>query len=188
GVLQRRRDSPRGPRLRRPGRRPARRRRRRARLHDSRRAERAAVPAWHGGDGARLEGHRRQPVLHHALTAAASRRALYGVRPRRERHRDRRSYPAVGRDSPRADLGREDASVIPHVDSTIRRFSNRQSKKKGDARASPFLRTAKLSLLRRLLLTAFSLLRHRGCPPFTGWIAGSGLLPAHSAAWHVGPA
>ena len=44
-------------------------------LHDPRRAQRAAVPARHGRHGARLGRHRRQPVLHHALAAAAPRRA-----------------------------------------------------------------------------------------------------------------
>ena len=45
--------------------------------HDSRRAQRAALPARHRRHGARLGGYRRQPVLHHALAAAASRRALH---------------------------------------------------------------------------------------------------------------
>ena len=44
------------------------------------------VSARHRRHGARLGRHRRQPVLHHALTAAASRRALHRVRPRRRRH------------------------------------------------------------------------------------------------------
>ena len=66
--------SPRGRRLRRPGRRSARRRRRRPGLHDSRRDQPAAVSARHRRHGARLGGHRRQPVLHHALAAAAPRR------------------------------------------------------------------------------------------------------------------
>ena len=59
------------------------------------------------GHGARLEGHRRQPVLHHALAAAAPRRALYGVRSRGERDGRRRSDRAVGDVVRRcADLGR----------------------------------------------------------------------------------
>ena len=52
---------------------PARRWRRRTGLHDSRRAEPAAVRARHGRHGARRARHRRQSVLHHALAAAASR-------------------------------------------------------------------------------------------------------------------
>ena len=78
-----------------------------ARLHDPRRAERAAVPARHRRHGARsLARHRRQPVLHHALTAAAPRRAVHRLRPRHRRHGRRRQDSAVGRDPAGARLGR----------------------------------------------------------------------------------
>ena len=96
GLLQRHRDPPRRPRLRRAGRRSARRRRGRSRVHDPRRDQPAALPARHRRHGARLGGHRRQPVLHHALAAAASRRALHGVRPRGERHGRRGSGCSSG--------------------------------------------------------------------------------------------
>ena len=79
-LLQRPRLAPRRAGLRRAERRSARRRRGRSGLHHPRRAQRAAVPARHRGHGARLEGHRRQPVLHHALAAAAPRRPLHRVR------------------------------------------------------------------------------------------------------------
>ena len=42
------------------------------------------------------QGHRRQPVLHHALTAAAPRRALHGLRSRGERDGGGGSDCAVG--------------------------------------------------------------------------------------------
>ena len=74
-------------------------------LHDSRRAEQAPVPARHRRHGARLAGHRRQPVLHHALAAAASRWTLHRVRPRRGGHGVRGSPAAVGRHPTRADVG-----------------------------------------------------------------------------------
>jgi HEAT repeat protein len=91
------------PRLRCAGGRSARRRRRRAWLHASRRAERAALSARHGRNGPRLGRHRRQPVLHHAFTAAAPRCEVHGLRPRGERHGRRRSAAAVGCDSERPD-------------------------------------------------------------------------------------
>ena len=74
-LLQRPRHPSRRARLRGPGWRSARRRRRRPGLLDSRRAQRAAVSARHRRHGARLARHRRQPVLHHPLAAAAPRRA-----------------------------------------------------------------------------------------------------------------
>ena len=78
GLLRRPQHPPRRTRFRHSGRRSARRRRGRARLHDSRRAQRAAVPARHGRHGARsLARHGRQPVLHHAFAAAASRREVH---------------------------------------------------------------------------------------------------------------
>ena len=43
--------------------------------------------------------HRRQSVLHHALAAAAPRREVHGLRPRRQRHGRRRSDSAAGCDS-----------------------------------------------------------------------------------------
>ena len=63
----------------------------------------AGPSAWRstGGDG-------RQPVLHHALAAAAPRRALHGVRPRGRRHGRGRRAAAVGRDQAGAGVGRED--------------------------------------------------------------------------------
>ena len=79
GLLQRAAGAPRGAELRRAGRRSARRRRRRARLHDSRRAQRAAVPARHGGHGARRG----------ATPAAASSSS--------RTHRSRTSTPATRR-------------------------------------------------------------------------------------------
>ena len=76
-------------------------------LFDSRRAQRAAVSARHRRHGARsVARHRRQPVLHHALTAAASRREVHRLRPRDRRDGGRRSDSAVGCHSPRAGVGR----------------------------------------------------------------------------------
>ncbi len=71
------------PELRHTGRGPTRRRRRRARLYDSRRTEPGTVSAGHGRHGAGVAGHWRQPVFHHAQSAAAPRRPLYRVRPGR---------------------------------------------------------------------------------------------------------
>ncbi len=51
--------------------------------------------------------HRRQPVLHHALAAAAPRRPLHGVRARRQRHGRRRSDPGGRCDPADARVGRE---------------------------------------------------------------------------------
>ena len=55
-----------------------------------------------------LARHRRQPVLHHALAAAAPRREVHGLRPRDRRHGRRRSDSAGRRHSPRARVGRRD--------------------------------------------------------------------------------
>ena len=108
GVLQRRPLAPRRAELRRAGRRPEGRRRGRARLHDPRRDQRAAVPARDGGDGARVGGHGRQPVLPDALPAAAPRRPLHGVRADRARPRRAGSHPAGRHDRAGAGVGRED--------------------------------------------------------------------------------
>ena len=75
GLLQRRGDPPRRARLRRAGRRSARRRRRRPGYTIRDEINQRPVSARHGRHGARLGGHRRQPVLHHAFAAAAPRRA-----------------------------------------------------------------------------------------------------------------
>ena len=56
----------------------------------------AAVPAGHGRHGARLGRHRRQPVLHHARPAAAPRRPLHRLRPRRRRDGGRGSAASGG--------------------------------------------------------------------------------------------
>ena len=78
-------------------------------LFDSRRAQRAPLPARHGRHGARsVARHRRQPVLHRALTTAAPRRQVHGLRPRHRRHGRRRQDSAVGCDQKRQDLGRPD--------------------------------------------------------------------------------
>ena len=53
--------------------------------------------------------HGRQPVLHHALAAAAPRRDVHGVRARGERDGRGRSDPAGRRDPAGAGLGRERA-------------------------------------------------------------------------------
>ena len=50
--------------------------------------------------------HGRQPVLHHALTAAAPRRPIHGVRPCRQRHGGGRSDQAGRRDSADSGVGR----------------------------------------------------------------------------------
>ena len=84
------------PRLRRAGRRPARRRRRRSRATPfatrSTSGRTCAAPsAWRS-----TGGHRRQPVLHHALAGAAPRRALHRVRPRGGRDGRRRPHRCRG--------------------------------------------------------------------------------------------
>ena len=58
-----------------------------------------------------VEGHRRQPVLHHPLAAAASRREVHRLRPRGQRHGGRRPDPAGGRDSADPGVGREGMAV-----------------------------------------------------------------------------
>ena len=58
--------------------------------------------------------HRRQPVLHHALAAAAPRRAVHGLRPGHRGHGRRRRDSAVGRDPAGARVGRpaDDGTVV----------------------------------------------------------------------------
>src|SRR6266850_4693 len=109
GLFQRPQRAPRRTRFRDAGRRSPRRRRRRARLFDPRRVQPAALRARDGGHGARsLAGHRRQPVLHHALSAASPRRAVHRLRPHHRRHGCRGSDSTMGCDPPRQDLGRPD--------------------------------------------------------------------------------
>src|SRR5205823_2171108 len=72
----------RGAELRHSGRRSAQRHGRRAGLRDPRRDQPAEVHPRGRGHGAFRTGHRRLAVLHHALTAAASRRRIHDLRPR----------------------------------------------------------------------------------------------------------
>ena len=58
------------------------------------------VPARDGRHGARLAGHRRQPVLHRGVAAAPPRRPVHGNRPRRVGH-GRGGQARAGRSHPR---------------------------------------------------------------------------------------
>src|SRR5206468_3518 len=94
--------------------------------------------------GARLGRYGWQPILHHALAAAASRCEVHRLRPRGRGDGDRRSYSAVGCDSARTRVG----------------WSAVRIEKGGDRR--PLLLTGEVSLpfLAGLLLPALGFLRH----------------------------
>ncbi len=112
GLLQWLGAAPRRAELRGAGRRSARRRRRGARVHHPQRVQRTPVPAGHDGHGARLGGHRRKPVLSHALTAAASGRTVHGLRQGRCRSGCPRSAATVGHDSPGPCVGRDGVVAV----------------------------------------------------------------------------
>ena len=94
-LLRRADVPPRGAGLRGAGRRPARRRQRRAGLRAALRGEPARVRPGRGRDGALGQGHRRQPVLRHALRPAAARRRVHAVR-----HGGRRAWTSSDRLQP----------------------------------------------------------------------------------------
>ena len=123
------------------------------------------------------ERHRRQPVLHHALAAAAPRRPLHGVRAGGRGHGRGRSAAAVGSDPDRAGVGRRDwmGGVTTSGSWPAR------SKKRGDRDAAPsiFRRWEALPLLRLLgllgrLLAFFAI---GLIPPFRLGYAEGGAAP-----------
>ena len=135
----------------------------------------STLPARDRRHGARLAGHRRKPVLHHAFTPAASGRPIHRLRAGRERDGCRGSpgagrCGAAGESAGRGDSGLSGPLPTPRVlEVGSRGF------------------VSELSLLRRLLLRALSLLCHVNPPLRLDWIAISPQHPGHSAAWHVGP-
>mgnify|MGYP003694125961 CR=1 FL=1 len=122
-------------------------------------------PARHGRHGARLGRHRRQPVLHHALAAAASLDAKYTVFGRVVSGHGRGGQDSAVRcDSPRACVGwRAD-------DEPVAEGGWRPAIGRGDSR--PFYVTGEIGLpfLAGLLLPALGFLCHCLVIPPSCWV------------------
>ena len=97
------------------------------------------VPARHRRHGARRRRHRRQPVLHHPLAAAPSRRQVHRLRPRGGRHGRRGSPAAVGCDPARPQLGRD------RTDHAVGPAAAAPAYKKNGGEVTPVIGASKLS-------------------------------------------
>ena len=134
--------------------------------------------------------HRRQPVLHHALAAAAPRRALHGRSATWSNGMDVVDrIKQVGRDSAGAGVGRVGLAGV-----ALRSEAMKLVQSKKGATAAPFLAGAeRLPLLAALLLPALGcFLCHWFIPPFIVGFCREGFhriaapLPSGTSACSVG--